>query len=95
MDTKNDLNYTALRKVVNGKIYGTWDDHDYGLDDAGKNNPIQNDTRPMFLDFIDEPKDSERWTRPDGIYGSWYLDELKKIKLILVDGRSNMDEEDE
>lgn len=94
-DTKKDSNYTLLRTVTGDRIYGVWDDHDSGLDDAGISNPIKDKVRPIYLDFLNEPKDSPRWNRSTGIYGSWFLDKEHKIKLILLDGRYNMDEEDE
>ena len=85
-----DVNYTKLRKSVK-KIYGVWDDHDSGLNDGDKNVPFRDEIRKLFLKFLEEPKDSVRWTRKDGIYGSYYLDNAQQIKLILIDSRSSRD----
>ena len=41
-------------------IMGTWDDHDYGRNDAGAEYPIKKESQQAFLDFFDVPKDSPR-----------------------------------
>ena len=40
----------------------------------------------LWLDFVDEPKDSSRRKR-EGIYESYYLGGPDKVKIILTDGR--------
>jgi len=87
---KNDQNYTNLKKSTH--IIGIWDDHDYGKDNSGKNFPFKNISRELWLDFIDEPKDSLRRTRKGGIYESYYLGDTSKVKVILLDGRYSRDE---
>ena len=61
--TYNNEFYSILRKST--KIIGMWDDHDYGLNNAGRGNPIKVENKRVFLDYIDEPQDSERRKRPD------------------------------
>ena len=41
-------------------MIGVWDDHDYGTNDGDKTFKRKFVTRDIFLDFIGEPKDSER-----------------------------------
>lgn len=89
-EVTNHADYKALARTT--KIYGVWDDHDYGIDDGGKDNPIKELMRGLYLDFLDEPRDSVRRTRPDGIYGAYYLDPERKVKLILLDNRFSKDE---
>ena len=93
-DAKSNSDYQKLLKNTK-RVYGTWDDHDYGLDNAGKDNPRKDLMRKLFLDFLDEPADSIRRSRKDGIYQSYFLDREKKIKLILLDNRYSKDEEKE
>lgn len=51
------------------QIIGTWDDHDYGLNDAGKEFGFKDVSQQLMLDFFDEPKDSPRcYSTSDGIY---------------------------
>ena len=76
------------------KVYGVWDDHDYGLDNGGKSMPGKDIMRKLYLDFLKEPEDSPRRTRNGGIYESYYLDEEKKVKMILLDNRWSLDEKD-
>ena len=42
------------------QIIGTWDDHDYGLNDAGKEYDGKDFSQQLMLDFLDEPSDSLR-----------------------------------
>lgn len=74
----------------NTPIAATWDDHDYGANDAGADLPIKVASRKLMLDFFDEPEDSERRTRDSGIYTSYYFGEGdKRVQLILMDLRWN------
>ena len=57
----NNKNYKALKKKT--KILATWDDHDFGENDAGKYYPKKQESKELFLDFFEEPKNSERRTR--------------------------------
>jgi len=76
----------------NVKIIATWDDHDFGWNDAGRHYPFKEASKEIFLDFFDEPKDSGRRQR-DGIYTS-YMNEVggKKIQIILLDTRTFRDD---
>lgn len=42
------------------QVIGTWDDHDYGLNDAGKEFSEKVTNQMLLLDFLDEPQDSPR-----------------------------------
>ena len=68
-------------------IYATWDDHDYGQNDAGQENPIKQQSERQFLDFFQIPNSSPTRDRP-GIYQSYMLGPReKRIQLILLDTR--------
>jgi alkaline phosphatase D len=47
-------------KDLGTKVIGTWDDHDYGVNDGDINYINKHLMRDIFLDFVDEPDDSER-----------------------------------
>ena len=71
-------------------VVAIWDDHDYGVNDGGIEYPSKEASRQVMLDFWNEPQDSERRTRPDGIYTSYEYDEGgHKVQLILLDLRWN------
>ena len=47
------------------RVIGVWDDHDYGINDGGKDFKLKNQTRDVFLDFVGEPEDSARRLQVD------------------------------
>lgn len=68
-------------------VEAIWDDHDYGLNDAGKEYPQKVESAAKFLDFFAEPIDSPRRKRP-GIYGAKeYGRSGQKVQLLLLDTR--------
>jgi alkaline phosphatase D len=72
-------------------IIATWDDHDYGWNDAGRHYPFKEESKEIFLDFFGEPADSERRKRA-GIYTSKFIESAgKKIQVILLDTRTFRD----
>lgn len=75
----------------NVEIIATWDDHDFGENDAGRHYPKKAESKELFLDFFNEPEDSER-RKHEGIYTSYeYLCESKKLQIILLDNRTFRD----
>jgi alkaline phosphatase D len=75
--------YQALQKMV--KIEGCYDDHDYGINDGGEENPNKEIKKNLFLDFINVSKGDERRKNGRGIYYSKKL--ANDIKLIILDTR--------
>jgi alkaline phosphatase D len=75
----------ALRAAV--PTIATWDDHDYGQNDAGKENPHKVESKELFLAFWEEPEGSERRTR-EGLYTSYFFEEEGgRVQVILLDMR--------
>jgi alkaline phosphatase D len=72
-------------------ILGTWDDHDYGENDAGKEWPIKEESKDLFLNFLDVAQEDPIRSR-DGVYSSHSFGEHKEVKLILLDTRWFRDE---
>jgi alkaline phosphatase D len=69
-------------------IYGAWDDHDYGSNNAGAEYPYKAASKAYFLDFFKIPADAPERQRP-GIYASRYLDSAAGlIQIILLDTRT-------
>lgn len=68
-------------------LLATWDDHDFGVNDGGKEYPKKEQSKELLLDFFREPDDSERRIRP-GIYTSYAFGPLGKLlQVILLDLR--------
>jgi alkaline phosphatase D len=74
-------------------LIAIWDDHDFGANDAGKDYPKKEASRQIMLNFWDEPQNSARRTREDGIYTSYqYGEGDESIHVILPDLRWNRDD---
>lgn len=74
-------------------VVAIWDDHDYGVNDGGREYPSKEASRQVMLDFWGEPANSVRRTRPDGIYTSYlYGEPGQRVQLILLDLRWNRTE---
>lgn len=77
--------FQHLRAAV--PLVATWDDHDYGANDAGKEYPHKIESKQIFVDFWQEPADSPRRTR-DGVYTSYLYEEPGgTLQIILLDTR--------
>ena len=82
--------YQNLKENV--EIIATWDDHDFGWNDSGRYYEFKEESKEIFLDFFEEPKNSIRRTH-QGIYHSYEYDHQGKIiQIILLDGRTFRDD---
>jgi len=80
--------FPALRAAV--PIIATWDDHDYGDNDAGKEFPFKAESKEIFLRFWNEPTPSPRRDH-EGIYVSYRFEDPtlgKTLQVILLDTRT-------
>ncbi len=76
----------------NTPIIATWDDHDFGWNDVGRHYKFKKESKKIFLDFFNEPENSERRER-EGIYTSYYYEKNgKKLQVILLDVRTFRDD---
>ena len=81
------------RLVATTPLLATWDDHDYGRNDAGKEFPFKAASQRVFLDFFDVPGDDPRRSRP-GVYTSQMLTHQPTghtVQVVLLDTRSFRD----
>jgi alkaline phosphatase D len=70
-------------------MIATWDDHDYGENDAGGDFPMKHESRRIFCDFWGEPEDSPRRDR-QGIHAAYRFGEGdRRVQIILPDLRFN------
>jgi alkaline phosphatase D len=82
--------FAAIRKST--KLIGTWDDHDYGKNDAGTEFALKAESQQVLLDFYNVPKDDPRRTR-DGVYHAQVFGpEGKRVQIIMLDGRYHRSE---
>lgn len=70
------------------QIFATWDDHDFGRNDAGIYYPYKKEAKEIFMNFFKEPAESER-RKHEGIYKTEYIKEGDKvIQVLLLDVRT-------
>lgn len=77
--------YKSLKSKV--PVIGSWDDHDYGLNDGGVEFSAKRESQQELLDFLDVPKDSPR-RKQEGVYAThdYNLPE-GKVKVVVLDTR--------
>jgi alkaline phosphatase D len=77
--------FAALREKC--PVVGTWDDHDYGLNDGGAGWEGQHAAKEAFMDFFRTPPDSPL-RRRGGVYDAMVFGpEGRRVQVILLDTR--------
>ncbi|WP_350285245.1 alkaline phosphatase D family protein [uncultured Croceitalea sp.] len=77
--------YLALKKKV--MITGTWDDHDYGINDGGVEFSSKEGSQQAFLNFLDVQENDARRKRK-GVYSSKTITKPQgSVKIINLDTR--------
>lgn len=80
--------YKSFKSQV--PIIATWDDHDYGLNDAGGDFAFKQASKEAFFDFFALSKDSDRYKQDGGIYTSYaFGPKGQRVQIILLDTRWN------
>ena len=80
----------SFKRLRQGRpLMATWDDHDYGENDAGEEYPFKDQSKKFFLEFLGEGGADPRAGRP-GIQQSWIMGPPgKRVQFILLDTRWN------
>ncbi|WP_145088053.1 alkaline phosphatase D family protein [Anatilimnocola aggregata] len=77
--------YQRLKETC--RILATWDDHDYGANDAGADYPKKHESQQIFHDFFGVPEDSPR-RKHEGVYHAQVFGPLgKRVQIMLLDVR--------
>ncbi|RFC49365.1 MAG: alkaline phosphatase D [Verrucomicrobia bacterium] len=77
--------YAALRAIC--PVLATWDDHDYGANDAGAEFSQRDPSQKLFLKAFNIPKDRGPWQRP-GVYDAYsFGPKGRRVQIILLDTR--------
>ena len=83
---KTHPNYAAFEMAV-PKIYGVYDDHDYGQNDAGKEWEIKAEAKALAADFFEIPADAAVRQR-EGLYQAYDVEGADlTVRLIFLDTR--------
>jgi len=76
------------RLKQSSKILATWDDHDYGKDDAGQEYGPKAESQKLFLDFFGVPAESPR-RQQEGVYSVEIIGPPgQRVQFILLDTRT-------
>ncbi len=87
--TDESVGYGQFIRTVPLGAFGTWDDHDYGANDAGKELPDKEQRQEAFLNFLGRPQQLQR---RDGVYSSVTIGTPPhQLLVIMLDTRSNRD----
>ncbi|GAB5399739.1 MAG: hypothetical protein Aureis2KO_13240 [Aureisphaera sp.] len=83
---------TSYQKLMKStEIIGTWDDHDYGKNDAGREWEKKEEAKKLFLEFLNIPSGDERH-QMEGVYSSYRAKVGDHtLKFILLDTRTFRD----
>ena len=82
---KEDSDYLTF--INNKTILGTWDDHDYGANDAGEEYRFKRESQQILLNFLGTPMNAKERKR-DGVYTTKTIVVNKnKVKIIVLDTR--------
>jgi len=80
-----DRGFGAIRNTV--PIVAVWDDHDYGVNDGGREYPQKKESQQVFLDFFGIPADAPVRTQA-GIYRSLLVGPPgRRVQFICLDTR--------
>lgn len=78
-----NADYQALRGAV--PIIATWDDHDYGLNDAGIEFVAKDASKRLFETYFDKGK---RVSAHEGVYDAYsFGPEGERVQILLLDTR--------
>lgn len=74
-------------KAASGKILATWDDHDYGKNDAGADWEHKDGAQKEFHDFFGTPE-NDPWRKQKGVYSANIFGPVgKRVQVIMLDTR--------
>jgi alkaline phosphatase D len=77
--------YQQLRQSA--RIVGIWDDHDYGVNDGGREYPRRRESQQLLLDFLDVPADRPERRREGAYAAHTFGPKGRRVKVILLDAR--------
>lgn len=77
--------YDVLTKRI--EVHGTWDDHDYGLNDGGYEYAKKAESQEQLLDFLGVSKEDKRRQRKGVYYSKVFNTKEGSVRLIVLDTR--------
>jgi alkaline phosphatase D len=78
--------HRTLRERV--PVLATWDDHDFGANDAGAEYPMKRESQQEFLDWLDVPAGDPR-RRQEGVHhAETFGPPGRRVQVLLLDTRT-------
>ena len=71
--------FSSLRQQI--EVIATWDDHDYGRNDAGRDYPSKEASRKLLLDFFGEPASSGARDQMESTLLTFMENQVKRCRL--------------
>jgi alkaline phosphatase D len=68
-------------------IIGIWDDHDFGVNNGGKEYAAKDGSKAQLLNFLEVPKTDPVWSHPGSYQSYSYQIGKTSVKIILLDVR--------
>ncbi|WP_462248584.1 alkaline phosphatase D family protein [Ekhidna sp.] len=87
---KSHPDYQLL--IEDTEIIGIWDDHDFGVNDGGKEFPAKDDSKKALFNFLDIDQNHPAQTRKGAYQSYTYKGSDGNVKVILLDVRYFRDE---
>ncbi len=81
----NNSDYKAF--AAKTPIIGIWDDHDYGVNDGGKEYPQKDSSKMLLFDFLKVSTENEAYNRPGAYQHYVYKKKDLTVKVLLLDTR--------
>ncbi len=69
------------------RLLGTWDDHDYGINDGGSEHPHKVGSQAALLDFLRVPAASPRRKRRGVYHAEVFGPAGRRVQVVLLDTR--------
>lgn len=69
------------------EVHGTWDDHDYGLNDGGYEYVKKDESQQQLLDFFGVSKEDQRRQREGVYYSKVFKTKKGSVRLLVLDTR--------
>ena len=86
VETRNNLDIYKTAHLI--PTLATWDDHDYGENDAGRHYPKKVESKYAFMNFWEDGKNPVRMEH-EGIYDAVHIrDGNKVVQILLLDTRT-------
>lgn len=82
---KSHSNYQELLSKT--EVIGIWDDHDFGVNDGGKEYPMKDQSKEELFRFLDVKVNHPARNRKGAYQSYTYNSQIGKLKVILLDTR--------